>query len=79
MHERDPRLRLVIERFAMYVGADPRRVPAALAVAGYIEHAFGAWHVRSGLYRLVEAPVELCARARPIAGLRSSARCRGSR
>lgn len=54
---RDPRLRLVIERFATYAGADPRRAPAALAVAGYVEHAFGAWHPRGGLYQLVEAMV----------------------
>jgi phytoene dehydrogenase-like protein len=47
---RDPRLRLVVERFATYAGADPRRAPAVLAVAGYVEHAFGAWHVRGGLY-----------------------------
>jgi phytoene desaturase len=56
-HARDPRLRLVIERFATYAGADPRRAPAALAVAGYVEHAFGAWHPRGGLYALVEALV----------------------
>jgi phytoene desaturase len=54
---RDPRLRLVVERFATYAGADPRRAPAALAVAGYVEHAFGAWHVRGGIYALVEALV----------------------
>ncbi len=54
-HARDPRLRMVIERFATYAGADPRRAPAALAVAGWVEHAFGAWHVRGGIYRLVEA------------------------
>ena len=54
-HARDPRLRLVIERFATYAGADPRRAPAALALAGYVEHAFGAWHVRGGTYALVEA------------------------
>jgi phytoene desaturase len=54
-HARDPRLRMVIERFATYAGADPRRAPAALAVAGYVEHAFGAWHPRGGLYRLVDA------------------------
>ena len=53
----DPRLRLVVERFATYAGADPRRAPAALAVAGYVEHAFGAWHVRGGVYALVEALV----------------------
>jgi phytoene desaturase len=52
---RDPRLRMVIERFATYAGADPRRAPAALVLAGYVEHAFGAWHVPGGLYGIVEA------------------------
>jgi phytoene dehydrogenase-like protein len=60
---RDPRLRLVIERFATYAGADPRRAPAALAVAGWVEHAFGAWHVRGGLHRLVDALVDRLATA----------------
>lgn len=55
---RDRRLRLVVERFATYAGADPRRAPAALAVAGYVEHAFGAWHVRGGIFALVEALVD---------------------
>src|SRR3954453_22961467 len=54
---RDPRLRLGVGRFATYAGADPRRAPAALAVAGYVEHAFGAWHPRGGLYTLVRALV----------------------
>ena len=48
---------MIIERFATYAGADPRRAPAALAVAGYVEHAFGAWHPRGGLYELVAALV----------------------
>ncbi len=52
---RDPRLRMVVERFATYAGADPRRAPAALAVAGYVEHAYGAWHLRGGIYELVRA------------------------
>jgi phytoene dehydrogenase-like protein len=54
-HARDPRLQVIIERFATYAGADPRRAPAALALAGYVEHAFGAWHPRGGLYELVLA------------------------
>src|SRR4029079_4575026 len=54
-HTADPRLAMVIERFATYAGADPRRAPAALAVAGYVEHAWGAWHPRGGMYALVEA------------------------
>ena len=56
-HARDPRLRMVIERFATYAGADPRRAPAALAVAGFVEHAFGAWYPRGGLAALVAALV----------------------
>lgn len=52
---RDRRLRLVLERFATYAGADPRRAPAVLALAGYVEHAFGAWHVHGGIYSLVQA------------------------
>lgn len=54
---RDRRLQLIIERFATYAGADPRRAPAALATAGYLEHVFGAWHPRGGLYAVVEALV----------------------
>ena len=54
---RDPRLRMVVERFATYAGADPRRAPAVLAVAGYVEHAFGAWHPRGGMYEIVRALV----------------------
>jgi phytoene desaturase len=56
-HARDPRLRMIIERFATYAGGDPRRAPAALAVAGYVEHAFGAWHPRGGVHELVRALV----------------------
>ena len=54
-HTGDPRLQMIIERFGTYAGADPRRAPAALAVAGYVEHAFGAWHVPGGIYELVAA------------------------
>jgi len=51
----NPRLRMVIERFATYAGADPRRAPAALAIAGWVEHSQGAWHPRGGMYELVRA------------------------
>jgi phytoene desaturase len=84
-HTRDPRLRMIIERFATYAGADPRRAPAALAVAGYVEHAFGAWYPRGGLYELVLAMVrrleslggELRLGARVERILVSSGRARG--
>jgi phytoene desaturase len=51
----DPRLRMLLDRYATYTGSDPRRAPAALAVVPYVEQAFGAWHVRGGLARLADA------------------------
>jgi phytoene desaturase len=57
---RDPRLRLLLERYATYVGSDPRRAPAALAVIPYVEHTFGVWYVRGGLRRLADAVYERC-------------------
>jgi phytoene desaturase len=52
---RDPRLRMLLDRYATYTGSDPRRAPAALAVVPYVEQTFGAWHVRGGLHRLADA------------------------
>lgn len=54
-HLRDPRLRMLLDRYATYTGSDPRRAPAALAVVPYVEATFGAWHVRGGLGRLADA------------------------
>ncbi len=58
----DLRLQQVIERFATYAGADPRRAPAVLALSGYVEHAFGAWYpgVDGGIHAI---PSALAARA----------------
>nr|WP_269203917.1 phytoene desaturase family protein [Motilibacter peucedani] len=56
----DPRLRMVLDRYATYTGSDPRRAPAALCVIPFMEQAFGAWHVRGGIRRLADA---VCARA----------------
>jgi phytoene desaturase len=54
-HLGDPRLRMLLERYATYTGSDPRRAPAALASVPHVEQAFGAWYVRGGLRRLGEA------------------------
>jgi phytoene desaturase len=55
---RDPRQRMLLDRYATYSGSDPRRAPAALAVVPYAEQTFGAWHVRGGVRRLAEAVLE---------------------
>jgi phytoene desaturase len=52
---RDPRLRMLLDRYATYTGSDPRRAPAALVTVPYAEQAFGAWHVEGGLRRLGDA------------------------
>ncbi|WP_436522042.1 phytoene desaturase family protein [Actinoplanes sp. HUAS TT8] len=52
---RDPRLRMLLDRYATYAGADPRRAPAALAAVPYAEMAFGGWYLPGGLITLGEA------------------------
>lgn len=54
----DPRLRMLLDRYATYTGSDPRRAPAALAVVPHVEQAFGAWYVTGGLYRIAQALAE---------------------
>jgi phytoene desaturase len=51
----DPRLRMLLDRFATYTGSDPRRAPAALVTVPHLEHAFGTWYVPGGLYGITEA------------------------
>ncbi|MGY1845371.1 phytoene desaturase family protein [Modestobacter sp. SYSU DS0875] len=51
----DPRLRMLLDRYATYSGSDPRQAPAALLTVPYAEQAFGSWYVPGGLRRLVEA------------------------
>ncbi len=52
---RSPHLRQMYNRFPTYVGSSPWSVPATLTVIPYLEHAFGGWHVRGGLYEIVLA------------------------
>jgi phytoene desaturase len=58
---RDPRLRMMLDRYATYTGADPRRAPAALAAIPYAELAFGGWYVPGGLRSIAGALVRRCA------------------
>jgi phytoene desaturase len=55
LHLHDPRLRMVLDRYATYTGSDPRHAPAALAAVPYAEQVFGGFHVRGGLHRLAVA------------------------
>ncbi len=60
---RSPHLRQMLDRYITYVGSSPWRTPATLSVIPYVEYAYGGWHIRGGLYRLVEAIAGLCTRA----------------
>ena len=59
---RDPRQRMMLDRYATYTGSDPRRAPAALATIAYAELAFGGWYVAGGLHRLATVIAELAMR-----------------
>jgi phytoene desaturase len=50
----DPRLRMMLDRYATYSGSDPRRAPAVLATVPYLEQTYGAWYLPGGLHRLAE-------------------------
>ena len=52
-------LRQLYDRYPTYVGSSPYQSPATLAVIPFIEYAFGGWHVKGGLYRIVESLIEL--------------------
>jgi phytoene desaturase len=56
----DPRLQMVLDRYATYSGSDPRRAPAALAVIPFVEQTFGAWHIEGGVHRLGDAVHQRC-------------------
>jgi phytoene desaturase len=48
-HLSDPRLRMLLDRYATYAGSDPRRAPAALVTIPYVERRWGGWYVQGGL------------------------------
>jgi phytoene desaturase len=59
-HLRDPRLRAMLDRYATYAGADPRRAPAALVAVPYAELTFGGWYLPGGLGTLADALLSRC-------------------
>jgi len=56
---RDPRLVQLFDRYATYNGSSPYRAPGTLAMIPYIELAGGGWYIEGGIYRLVEALMEV--------------------
>ena len=58
-HFRSPYLQQLFDRYPTYVGSSPYASPATLIVIPYIEHAFGGWYVRGGLYRIIDGLLHL--------------------
>jgi phytoene desaturase len=56
----DPRMRTLLDRYATYSGADPRRAPAALLAIPYAEMRYGGWYLRGGLGTLADALLARC-------------------
>lgn len=58
----DPHLRQIFLRFATYNGSSPYLTPATFNIIPYVEAGFGAWYVRGGMPRIVEALAALARR-----------------
>lgn len=56
----DPRMVMIVDRYATYTGSDPRQAPAVLATVPYIEQVFGAWHIGGGVGTLATALEKRC-------------------
>ena len=57
---KDDRLIQLFGRYATYNGSDPYQAPATLNIIPHVEYNLGAYYVEGGMYRLVEALVQLC-------------------
>ncbi len=56
---RDPKLRMVLERYATYNGSDVRVAPAALSCIAEVELGLGGYGVQGGIAALVRALVRI--------------------
>ncbi|WOO39951.1 phytoene desaturase family protein [Rubellicoccus peritrichatus] len=56
---KEPHLIQLFSRYATYNGSDPSKTPATFNVISYVEMAFGSWHVKGGIYAMVEALAKL--------------------
>ena len=68
----DPRLIQLFDRYATYNGSDPFQAPATLNIIPYVEYGLGAYYIKGGIYRLVDA-LKTVARERGV-HIRTSAK-----
>jgi phytoene desaturase len=60
---KEPRLRSAFSFQDVYMGLSPFEAPATFSMMPYTEMAHGVWYPRGGMYRVVEALVELAHQA----------------
>lgn len=58
----DHRLIQLFDRYATYNGSDPFQAPATLNVISHVEYGLGAYYIKGGMYRLVDAMEEIAKR-----------------
>jgi phytoene desaturase len=59
----DPRLKAAFTFQDMYMGLSPFEAPATFSMMQYTEMAHGVWYPKGGMYRIVEALMELAQKA----------------
>jgi len=59
----EPRLKAAFTFQDVYMGLSPFEAPATFSMMSYTEMAHGVWYPRGGMYRLVEALVEIAQQA----------------
>lgn len=60
---REPRLKAAFTFQDVYMGLSPFEAPATFSMMPYTEMAHGVWYPKGGMYRLVEALMELACQA----------------
>ncbi len=59
---KSPYLRRIYDRYMTYVGSSPHQSPGTLCVVPYVEYAQGGWHIRGGLYGIIQSLETLMAK-----------------
>ena len=57
---KNEKLRQLMDRYATYNGSSPFLAPQLFSIIPYVEHKFGSWFVKGGIYKIAESLVRLC-------------------
>ncbi|MDQ3020262.1 MAG: phytoene desaturase family protein [Bacteroidota bacterium] len=57
---KDKRLKQLMDRYATYNGSSPYLAPQFFSIIPYVENEFGAWYIKTGIYKLAKALEILC-------------------